>query len=636
MGAIDITNTRCNVAILAGGQGTRLKERTGSLPKPMALIRGRPVLEHQMELCKRDGFTRIALLVHYEHETIRAHFGDGTAFGVALHYCIEREARGTAGALLDALPALDDRFVVLYGDTYADVDLRAIWSTHENAAASATLLLHPNDHPHDSDLVEVDAGGRVIAVHPYPHPHDVPHRNLVNAALYVMERRPLAGVIPADRKTDIAKHTFPAMLSSGLRLQAHITPEYIKDMGTPDRLDKVERDILAGLPERLSTRFPRTAVFLDRDGTINVEVNHLSRPEQLELLPGVPQAVRALNRAGVLAICITNQPVVARGEVTMSGLQRIHAKLDHLLGESNAYLDGLYVCPHHPDRGFPGEVSELKIQCECRKPRTGLFDQAIRDLGIDRRESWMVGDTTSDIAAGRRAGLRTVLLRTGIAGADRKHPCDPDFIAPDLGAAVEWILHGHASVARQLFEVCGEAVTARLVLIGGPERSGKTSTARVLREIMATAGRVAHVICLDAWLRPAATDGQQAGVLSRYDMEAAGKSLLPLLLARDRWSACIPQLQWDSLRSIGPDDLVIVEGVTALMDDALLARASVRIYVDTPAEIQRQRLAMEGDQRDKERTSEAATLRSQIQNDLIAVRASASQATHYIRGSSAT
>ena len=154
----------CQVAILAGGMGTRLKLRTGNLPKPMAPVLGRPVLAHQIELCRQHGFTRIALLVHYEHEAISSFFGDGQRFGVELTYCVEKDARGTAGALLDALGCMDDKFLVLYGDTYADIDLDALWQSHVSSGATGTLLLHPNDHPDDSDLIEVDANSGIVKI----------------------------------------------------------------------------------------------------------------------------------------------------------------------------------------------------------------------------------------------------------------------------------------------------------------------------------------------------------------------------------------------------------------------------------------------------------------------------------------
>ena len=627
----------CQVAILAGGMGTRLKLRTGNLPKPMAPVLGRPVLAHQIELCRRHGFTRIALLVHYEHEAITSFFGDGHLHGVELTYCVEKDARGTAGALLDALSCMEDSFLVLYGDTYADIDLVALWQSHVISGATGTLLLHPNDHPDDSDLVEVDAQLRVVAVHAYPHPAEKVYANLVNAALYVLKRDALTLLIPATTKSDLAKHTFPAMLDAGLHLHAYITPEYIKDMGTPERLDKVERDIVLGLPERLSSRQQRGAVFLDRDGTLNVEVNHLRSPSQLLLLPGAADAVRLINRAGLLAVGVTNQPVLARGDITWPELHRIHATLDHLLGVGKAYLDRMYVCPHHPDKGFSGEVPELKIDCDCRKPRTGLIDQAVRELSIARSCSWMVGDTSSDIRAGSLAGLRTILVRTGHAGLDGKFADEPDYVMPDLPAAVDWILRGHAAASRLILPITAAAVNARLVLIAGPARAGKSSVARVLAEQLGAAGRVVHVLALDGWLKPVGQRPEGSGVLERYDMSAAIATLAPIIASASRhwlpWP-CYERKSRSSqagpTRSVGPEDIVIVEGVTALMDPKFLAASDVRVFVDVDDAKRLQRLEADYAWRGEPLDSTNSRISSRDLDELPDVRDSASHASHHI------
>lgn len=589
-----------HVAILAGGMGTRLRERSGSLPKPMVLILGKPVLHHQIDLCRKHGFTDIALLVQHRHEMISEYFGDGSNFGVRLTYAIEDNPRGTAGALHDALPILASRFLLLYGDTYMDVDLRRIWNAHSAADSAATLLLHPNDHPQDSDLVDIDPHGYVRAILPYPHPNDHEARNLVNAALYVLERAGLEEVTPAEGKADIAKQMFPRMLELGRRLQGYITPEYIKDMGTPERLDKVERDISMGVPERLSGRQLRCAVFLDRDGTINREVNHLKSPDQLELLPGAAAAVRRLNRSGTLAIVITNQPVVARGDVSFEVLDRIHARLESQLGVGGAYLDGIYLCPHHPDKGFSGEITELKGPCNCRKPQPGLIDIACRELSICRKDSWMVGDTTSDIEAGRRAGVRSVLLRTGHAGSDAKYSVRPDYVSPDLFDAVEWILEGHADLTRRLAPIALQAFSdRRIVLIGGLARAGKSYAAQVLKELLHSLGRQAHVISLDGWLKPKSERTEGAGVKERFDLVAASAAIGATAnsssrivlsepfydrITRNAGPHCIEHF-------VGPADVLIVEGVPALLLDELLGLpGAMKIYVHQSEEKRSARL----------------------------------------------
>jgi histidinol-phosphate phosphatase family protein len=583
------------VAILAGGGGTRLLERSGGLPKPMAAVAGRPLLERQIELCRVAGFTRIVLLVHFRHEAIRAHFGDGSRHGVRLDYRVETTPRGTAGALRDALPLLAPSFLVLYGDTCFDVDLRALWRAHERSAPAATLLLHPNDHPQDSDLVELDNAGFVRTLWPYPHQPGLDRRNLVNAALYVMQRDGLAEMIPAEGTSDLARHAFPAMLLAGRALAGYLSVEYIKDMGTPERLDRVETDLALGLPERLSTRHLRAAVFLDRDGTLNHEVDHLNAADRLRLHDGVAAAVRRLNRDGTLAVVVTNQPVIARGELTLEGLASIHARLETLLGAEGAYLDRIYHCPHHPHRGYAGEVSALKIECECRKPATGMIDAACRDLAIDRTQSWMVGDSSADIETGRRAGLKTILVRTGHAGTDGKHEVRPDYVMSDLADAVDWILRGHRVAARRLAPAASRALDVRLLLIGGLSRSGKTIAAQLLKEIVAGCGRRAHVVSLDGWLRPVEERPEGKGVLARFDLDRAWQQIASVV--RSTVHETVHWTQHDrharTLRAgpalaIAPEDLVIVEGVPALLHPSLRELAGLRLHV-VVAESERRR-----------------------------------------------
>ena len=182
------------------------------------------------------------------------------------------------------------------------------------------------------------------------------------------------------------------------------------------------------------------AIFLDRDGTINQEVNHLSSQDQFKLIDGVGEAICQINAAGILAVIITNQPVIARGELKVSELKIIHNKMDTLLGRQGAYLDRLYYCPHHTDSGFEGEIDMLKFDCDCRKPKIGMFTQAKKDLNIVLEKSWVVGDSARDIMAAQNAGMKSILVQTGHAGKDGGFEVNPDFFAKDLREAVELIL----------------------------------------------------------------------------------------------------------------------------------------------------------------------------------------------------
>ncbi len=395
------------LVIVAGGKGTRLKDMLAAdMPKPMVEVDGKPLLEHQVLLARKYGIRDILMLTGYGAEHIERYFGDGSAWGVRIRCLRETQPLGTAGALLDARDKLDDMFLVMYGDTMVNVDLQRMINAHP-AEASATLLVHPNDHPQDSDLVEMNERDEIVAFHPYPHAANANLQNLVNAALYVFSKQAIEF---AKSPADIAKQLFPALLANGKTLHGYRSREYIKDAGTPERLERIRRDYQSGRIASASFDTRAPAVFLDRDGTLNHDCGWLNTPEQLELLPGAAEAVRAINRSGRLAVLITNQPVIARGECTEAGLRQIHNRLEWLLGEGHAYLDAIYYCPHHPAKGYPGERSDLKIVCTCRKPATGLLEAATRDLNIDVNRSWMVGDNAIDIQAAQNFGIRSVLV----------------------------------------------------------------------------------------------------------------------------------------------------------------------------------------------------------------------------------
>lgn len=618
--------------ILAGGFGTRLAAVYGDSPKPMVPLLGRPVLDHLIDLCRRHGFDDILILAHHRWEAIRAHVDPS----VRVH--VEAMPMGTAGALSDARHLLADRFLVLYGDTYADVDLSRMWNDHAASGADATLFTHPNSHPHDSDLVEADTDGWVRAIHGYPHQAEV--RNLVNAALYVMEKALVERIaLDVSRRPDIAKHLFPAALDAGMRLRSYRSVEYVKDMGTPDRLARVEADIRKGVPERLSGRTGRQAVFLDRDGTLNEENGLIRDPDALSLIPGAALAVQRLNQGGWLSIVATNQPVIARGEVSETGLERIHARLDHLLGVDGAYLDVIRYCPHHPDSGFPGEVAALKVPCGCRKPEPGLLTDAIRDFGIDPARSWMVGDATTDIEAGRRAGVKTILVRTGWAGRDGKSAIEPDYVAMDLAGAVEWITGGHAATRALLEPLVPGIEAGALVLVAGLARSGKSGLATVLRDVCSESGRTAHVICLDGWLKPEQDRPEGAGVEARFDLAAAAAFVRTILDCDTRCLFDIPLYDRATKRTDlrkqrldwSPGDVLIVEGVPALLSSDLVSWARMRIYVDIPDDIRNQRLQSDYQWRGMEPEAVDALIASRNADERPATEASMSYSTHIIR-----
>ena len=444
-----------HLAILAGGKGARLSSAAPDLPKVLVPVGGKPVIAHQLELAAAAGIREVWVFAGYLGKKVLAFLRDtgmGAQLGLHVQMVEEDTPRGSAGLLLDYVEQLPRHFLVLNGDLMLAVDLQRMGRRHFESGASLTVLAHPNDHPHDSDLIETDIGDWVMAVHPYPHPPNVSFANLVNAGLYVASRPAICRHPPdgwlnrtSYRQEDFGKHVLPEALRRAREsndmggVLAYRSSEYIKDMGTPERLREVEADWQAG---RISLSGPpdgQPAVFLDRDGTLNLDKGVRS-PADVEILSGVGRALRALRAAGYRLVVLTNQPVIARGEVDEAQLALIHRRLEWELGKEGAFLNAIYVCPHHAERGHVGERGELKVECDCRKPATGLCERACTELGLDKRRSWMVGDQTRDIEMARRAGLRSVLVRTGVGGADSKFAAEPDFVADDLAAAAEIIL----------------------------------------------------------------------------------------------------------------------------------------------------------------------------------------------------
>ena len=401
--------------IMAGGKGTRVASVNSQIPKPLLPVAGKPVLLHEIECLRRQGITDVILVVGHLGEQITDYFGDGRDFGVHIEYIREDEPLGTAGALYFLKDRLTDDFLLLNGDLIFDVDFARLMAFHKEHKALVTLLVHPNDHPYDSGLVIADGDG---CVRGWLTKEDQRtwYKNCVNAGLHVLSPR-LLERLEAPRKTDLDRELIRPLIPTG-EIYAYRSPEYVKDMGTPERITAVERDIQSGLVQRKNLREKQRAVFLDRDGTINRYVGFLRDIDDLELLPGAAEAIRRIDQSGYLAIVVTNQPVIARGEVTWDELDVTHRKLETLLGREGAYVDDIFVCPHHPDKGFAGERPEYKIDCNCRKPKPGLLLQAAEKYNINLAESWMIGDSDSDVKAGEAAGCRTIKLDGGMTLPD--------------------------------------------------------------------------------------------------------------------------------------------------------------------------------------------------------------------------
>ena len=422
--------------ILAGGKGTRLASIHAQIPKPMVPVGGQPLLEHQVKLLNDAGVNEIFVLVNHLKESIQQYFQHGEKWGVKITYYEETEPLGTVGGVKAIEEHLSGDFVVLYGDVMMDIDIKRLIDFHSSKKSDCTLVVHPNDHPYDSDLVDIDLDGRIVGFHSKPHDPQQYYRNLVNAGCYVFGKKILQ-YLKRGVKADFGKDIFPDLVNT-VKMFGYNTSEYLKDMGTPDRLEKVTNDLLSGKIAARNLRHKQRAIFLDRDGVLNIDREYIASPNDLVLFPFTAEAVKKINGTRFLAIVVTNQPVVARNQCTEAELQIIHNKLDTELGVHHALLDAIYYCPHHPDKGYPDENPVYKIDCHCRKPKPGMLLDAARDFNIDLAASYFVGDHQRDIEAGKRAGVKTIGVRTGHGLRDSK--VEPDQMVENLLDAVDFII----------------------------------------------------------------------------------------------------------------------------------------------------------------------------------------------------
>ena len=430
--------------IMAGGKGTRISSMFPDVPKPMIPISdasgvSKPVLQWEIESLREQGYTDIIMTVSHMADRIMDYFGDGSRFGVKIGYYVETTPLGNAGALFKIKP--DDDFLLLNADAVFDVDFSRMTAYHRKKGALATLFTHPNSHPYDSGIVMAEEDGAVRAWMTKEDERPAYYKNCVNAGLHILSPKVLemSGIDARDIGTegpdgrivrvDLDRQLLKPLCGKGVMF-SYSSPEYVKDMGTPERFRQVEMDFCAGRIQARNLKRKQKAIFLDRDGTINKYIGFLRKTEEFELLPGVAEAIRSVNDSEYLCIVVTNQPVIARGEVTFDQLDEIHNRMETELGKAGAYVDAIYYCPHHPHRGYEGEVPELKIECDCRKPKPGMLLRAAAEYNIDLSASWMIGDGENDIGCGRAAGCRTILIGEGGYGQD--HTCDSLMEAVDF------------------------------------------------------------------------------------------------------------------------------------------------------------------------------------------------------------
>jgi histidinol-phosphate phosphatase family protein len=391
--------------------------------------------------------------------------------------------------------------------------------------------------------------------------------------------------IEKGKKTDFGRQVFPSAYKD-VRMYGYHTAEYLKDMGTPQRLEQVSNDWISGKIAAAAYAHKKKAFFLDRDGVLNEEKNFIRRTEDLEIYAYAPEAIRRINEAGYLSVVVTNQSAIARNLCTVEEVEAIHRKLETDLGEKGAWLDAIYYCPHHPDKGYPEENPVYKIECDCRKPKTGMFKKATEKFNIDLSGSVMVGDSERDIQAGKNAGCVTVGVRTGYG--IRKTRVMPDYLFENLKEAVDFILdEPYGNVFRNLAEQYkNRKKNPFIVSVAGNARSGKSTLSSYLLQKFSERHIQTLKIELDHWLLP---ENKRNGCRNVYDrfrlgnmVADIGRMLSGETILVDTY-ANHPERQSQPLQySTGDYHVILLDGIVALSHEYLRNIADFKIFMEIP------------------------------------------------------
>ncbi|MBQ3431699.1 MAG: HAD-IIIA family hydrolase [Clostridia bacterium] len=425
--------------IMAGGKGERLAGVTeNKIPKPLVPFCGKPLIEHLIDSLMQNGITDMVICVGHLGEQIMARLGDGSRFGCTIHFVCETFPLGSAGALYYAKAYIREDFILVNADLLMNIDIGKMHAFHLQKNALATLFVHPNSHPCDSDIVVKDAENRVLKFDFKGTVRADDYENCTNAGVVIFKKNVLDLFIK-PQVLHLERDVLSTLIQKGERIFAYHSPEYVKDIGTPVRLAEAVAEYESGKVTHRNLAHKQKAIFLDRDGTLNQFKGLITSPAQMELIEGVPEALKRINRSDYLALVVTNQPVLARGDCTVETLELIHKRLYTLLGNAGCYVDDLIYCPHHPDKGYAGEVKALKIDCACRKPKTGMVTTMAKKYNIDLSASYFIGDTYRDVQTGRNAGVKTVFIPSDADDEKTVFVTEPDFKAASLRVALDMI-----------------------------------------------------------------------------------------------------------------------------------------------------------------------------------------------------
>ncbi len=415
-----------DVLILAGGDGKRIKVLSKNKQKSLLEINNKTILRRQInQLSKINRKIYISIkendkdIINELKKTNKNNF----------IFIKENKKLGTAGCLKGLRDFKLDNILVTYSDILFNINFKKFIKYHDEKNSDLTLFTHPNNHPYDSDLVEVDKNSRVTKFHNKYSKKKYPG-NLCLSGIYIIKKK-LLKYLGNNKYLDFSKNFLPKILKKKYRVFSYKSREYAKDIGTPNRFKSAIKEFNSDKFKKGNINSKIPAIFLDKDGVINIDKYNFKYQNPFKFINGTFEAIKKINENGYLAILITNQPAVAKGIISETKLIKDFKALESLLGQRGAYLDHIYYCPCHPEKGHKGEIKKYKRNCSWRKPNNGMILTAIKDLNIDKKKSYMIGDTGKDYLAAKKTGIK--FIQVG------KKNLNYNFKFKDLRSAINFI-----------------------------------------------------------------------------------------------------------------------------------------------------------------------------------------------------
>ena len=393
------------IVILAGGKGTRLLKFSRK-PKIFLKFGSTRLIDLYIKIFKNFDAKNISFILGNKGKDIKKYLDKKKFKG---NIIIEEKPLGTAGYLRNFQKFSSEDVLVIMGDILTKFDIKKFLKFHKKKKSDISLFVHPNNHPYDSDLVDINDNNKVLRFYSKERKKDIVSDNLATAGIYLF-RSKILKLLKKNKKQDLSKHLIQKAIKKNFFVYAYKSAEYVKDVGTPKRYFQAIKDIKKNKFDFTNNKKKNVAIFLDRDGVLNKEKKNFKYSNPCSFYPKVFSSLKKINQSKYLSILITNQPAVAKGFVTKSYLEYSHKKMQTELGKNNVYLNDIFYCPHHPDKGFKGEIKKFKINCSCRKPKPGMIFQAKKYYNIDLSKSYFIGNSINDYKAAKAAGVKPIIV----------------------------------------------------------------------------------------------------------------------------------------------------------------------------------------------------------------------------------